>query len=45
VRQSFTFSVAVPVLPFEIELHSVRATSKGIEITATGHRVVLQALP
>ena len=44
-RRSFAFSVNVPTLPFAIELHSVRATARGIEITATGKRVVLRALP
>jgi hypothetical protein len=44
VRQSFAFSVDVPALPFGIELHSVRATAKGVQITATGRQVTLRAL-
>jgi hypothetical protein len=45
VRQTFSFSVALPALPFDIELRSVRATARGIVVAAVGHRITLRALP
>jgi hypothetical protein len=45
VRQTFSFSVALPTLPFGIELRSVRATPGGIVVTAVGTGITLRASP
>jgi hypothetical protein len=45
VRQTFSFSVALPSLPFDIELRSVQATARGIVVAAVGHGITLRALP